>query len=143
MEDKNHIRLLRNPEQAPGEELFREILSHPLLQTYKEIQKIISGFGLVEEWRYYQDGKSWLCKITHKKKTIVWISLWENYVKASFFFTDKHRGGIEGLDLDKDIKASFSNVKPIGKLVPLILDMENVAGLDNFIRIIDYKLSLK
>ena len=71
MEDKNHKQLLRNPEQAPGEELFREILSHPLLQTYKEIQKIISGFGLVEEWRYYQDGKSWLCKITHKKKTII------------------------------------------------------------------------
>lgn len=32
------------------------------------------------EWRYYKDGKSWLCKITQKNKTIVWISLWEPFL---------------------------------------------------------------
>ena len=27
------------------------------------------------EWRYYNDGKSWLYKITKKSKTICWVGL--------------------------------------------------------------------
>lgn len=143
MEDKNCNQLLRNPEQIPNEELFKEILSIQLFQTYKEMQKIISGFGLSAEWRYYKDGKAWLCKITQKKKTIVWISLWESLFKSSFYFTEKNRSGIESLNIDTKIKTSFSKAKPIGKLIPLILDLENVTELENFKKIIDYKLSLR
>ena len=28
------------------------------------------------EWRYYNDGKSWLYKITKKKKTICWVAVY-------------------------------------------------------------------
>jgi len=143
MEEKNCNQLLRNPEQIPDEELFKEILSEQLFQTYKEMQKIFSGFGLSAEWRYYKDGKAWLWKITQKKKTIVWVSLWECFFKSSFYFTEKSRSGVESLPIDTKIKASFSETKPIGKLIPLILELENVVGLENFKKIIDYKLSLK
>lgn len=143
MENNNCKQLLRNPEQIPNKELFEEILSKQLLQTYKEIEKIIADFGLLIEWRYYKDGKAWLCKITGKKKTIVWISLWENLIKSSFFFTEKNRSGIESLPIDTKIKTSFSKEKPIGKLIPLILEIDNIAKLDDFKKIIEYKLSLK
>lgn len=143
MEDKNRKQLLRNLEQIPNEELFKEILSKQLFQTYTEILKIISGFGLLIEWRYYKDGKAWLCKITQKKRTIVWISLWESFFKSSFYFTEKTWNGIESLNIDAKIKASFSKEKPIGKLIPVILDIQNVAELENFKKIIEYKLSLK
>lgn len=95
MEDNNCKQLLRNPEQIPSENLFKEILSKQLFQTYQEMQKILSDSGLQAEWRYYKDGKAWLCKITHKKKTIVWVSLWDSLFKSSFFFTEKNRSGIE------------------------------------------------
>lgn len=143
MEDKNCKQLLRNPDQIPNEELFKEILSKQLLETYIELQKIISGYGLIAEWRYYKDGNSWLCKVIQKKKTIVWISLWENFFKSSFFFTEKSRSGIERLNIDKGIKVSFSKTKSIGKLIPVILDLGNVSELENFKKLIDYKLSLK
>ena len=143
MEDKNCKRLLQNPEQIPNAELFEKILSKQLLQTYKEIERIISDFGLLTEWRYYKDGKSWLCKVTHKKKTIVWVSLWENFFKSGFYFTEKNRNGIESLNIDTKIKTLFSKEKPIGKLIPLILDIQNVAELENFKKIIEYKLLLK
>ncbi len=143
MENNNCRQLLRNPEQIPNEELFEEILPKQLLQSYKEIDKIIADFGLFIEWRYYNDGKVWLCKITGKKKTIVWISLWENLIKSSFFFTEKNRSGVESLSIDPKIKTSFSKEKSIGKLTPLILEIENIAELDDFKKIIEYKLSLK
>jgi len=143
MENNNCKQLLRNPEQIPNEELFEEILPKQLLQTYKEIEKIIANFGLFIEWRYYNDGKAWLCKITGKKKTIVWISLWENIIKSSFFFTEKNRTGIESLPIETKIKTVFSKEKSIGKLIPLILEIDNIVELDNFKRIIEYKLSLK
>lgn len=143
MEDNNCKQLLRNPEQIPSENLFKEILSKQLFQTYQEMQKILSDSGLQAEWRYYKDGKAWLCKITHKKKTIVWVSLWDSLFKSSFFFTEKNRSGIENLDIDTSIKTSFSKAKPIGKLIPLILDLGNISELENFKKIADYKLSLK
>lgn len=48
MEENNCKKLLTNPKQIPNdEELFKEILSKQLHQTYKEIQKIKSGFGFL------------------------------------------------------------------------------------------------
>jgi len=89
MEDKNCKQLLRNLEQIPNEELFKEILSKQLVQIYREILKIISGFGLLIEWRYYKDGKAWLCKITQKKRTIVWISLGKAFLNQVFTLQKK------------------------------------------------------
>lgn len=143
MKDNNYKQHLRDPEEIPNDDLFKKILSKQLLQTYQEIQKTMSDMKLFAEWRFYNDGKSWLWKITARKKTIVWISLWENHFKSSFYFTEKHQSGIEGLNISADIKAAFSKTKPTGKLTPVILYLKNVSDLENFKQLIDYKLSLK
>jgi hypothetical protein len=36
---------------------------------------------LIIEWDYYKDGKSWLCKIINKKKTICWLSIKNTGIK--------------------------------------------------------------
>jgi hypothetical protein len=143
MENKNSAQLLRNPEQEPGDRLFREILSEQLYQTYEELLKIVSEMGLSYEWRFYNDGKAWLCKITHKKKTVAWLSLWENTFKTGFYFTEKTSAGIMSLDVDDKIKSSFSQNKPIGKLFPLALEINRKNKLDDFRKIAAYKMSLK
>lgn len=143
MENKNSAQLLRNPEQEPGDRLFREILSEQLCQTYEELLKIVSEMGLSHEWRYYNDGKAWLCKITHKKKTVAWLSLWENTFKTGFYFTEKTGTGIMSLDIDNKIKSSFSQNKPIGKLIPLTLEIDHKTKLKDFRKIAVYKMSLK
>ena len=105
MENKNSAQLLRNPEPEPGDRLFSDILSEQLYQTYEELLKMVSEMGLSHEWRYYNDGKAWLCKITHKKKTVAWLSLWENTFKTGFYFTEKTGAGIISLDIDNKIKS--------------------------------------
>ena len=51
------------------------------------------------EWRYYNDGKAWLCKVVNKKKTVFWLSIWEHYFKTSFYFTEKHLESIDALNI--------------------------------------------
>lgn len=143
MEDKSSKQLLKNPEQKPSDKLFKELLSEQLYQTWDELQKMLSEIGLVHEWRYYNDGKAWLCKITHKKKTVVWLSFWENCIKTSYFFTDKTRDGIMNLDIDNTTKTSFLQEKKIGKLIPLTLNINHKNQLDEFKKITEYKMALK
>lgn len=85
----NTTQLLTDPDQLPDNKLFEDILSKQLLHTYLQIENIVSALGLNAEWRYYHDGKAWLCKITNKKKTIAWLSLWNDCIKTSFYFTEK------------------------------------------------------
>lgn len=143
MEANNPAQLLGDPAQEPGDRLFREILSEQLYQTYEELLKILSEMGLSHEWRWYNDGKAWLCKITQKKKTVAWLSLWENTFKTSFYFTEKTGDGIKNLDIDNRLKSSFAQNKSIGKLIPLTLEIDNKPKLEDFRKIAEYKMTLK
>ena len=58
-------------------------------KAYAELVARITDLGIETEWRYYNDGKAWLGKATHKGKTIFWLSVWEGYFQASFFFTER------------------------------------------------------
>ena len=143
MKDMESEQLLRDPQQKPDEKLFNTILNEQLYHVYEELQNMLSEIGLSSEWRYYNDGKSWLYKITYKKKTIAWLSLWKYFFKTSFYFTEKTRAGIMKLDIGDDLKSSFLKEKRIGKLIPLILKIDDPAKLVYFRRIAEYKMSLK
>ena len=76
------------------------------------------------------------------KKTIVWISLWENLVKAGFYFTQKTRPEVLDLPFSPGIKTLFAEAKPVGKLIPLILDIKDETSLPDFITLINHKKNL-
>ena len=65
--------LLRDPDIFPSEEVLRNALgetNYNLFQGF--VQNITSPTsGLAMEWRYYNDGKAWLCKVVNKKKTVL------------------------------------------------------------------------
>lgn len=65
--------LLQNPEIHPSDKVLEESLGKPVYSIYKEFRQIITNdeYSLSMEWRYYNDGKAWLNKITYKKKTIL------------------------------------------------------------------------
>ena len=56
------------------------------------------------EWRYYNDGNAWLCKVVRKKKTVCWVSVWDRFFKTTFYFTAKSDRGIESLPIPSDVK---------------------------------------
>ena len=87
-------------EEALGKNIYNVLLSFLEAVTNKE-------YGLVIEWRYYNDGKAWLGKAIYKKKTIFWLSAWEGFFKTSVFFTEKHLEAIAELAISVTIKDEF------------------------------------
>ena len=142
MKEQTPQQLLRDPEQKPDEALFRSILTRTLFRVMEMIHRSLADAGIDLEWRYYKDGNAWLGKAMYRKKTIVWISLWENLVKAGFYFTQKTRPGVLDLPLSPEIKTLFAEAKPVGKLIPLILDIKDETALPDFITLINHKKTL-
>jgi len=72
------------------------------------------SFG--REWRYYHDGKRWLCKITDKKKTVCWVSVYHRLFKTTFYFPDRAEDAIAASALTREYVDQFVQGKKYGKI---------------------------
>lgn len=136
--------LLRDTNIYPSNEVLKDILGdvYSMLDSF---QKTITSdeYGLINEWRYYNDGKVWLCKVQYKKKTILWLSVWEGFFKTSFYFTEKHLEAIAALDIAESIKEDFCKAKPSGRLIAMIIDINKEEQLEDLLTVVRFKKSLK
>ena len=134
--------LLKDPDIFPTSEVLEKVLD----KKYPVFKEFISTaeseeYKLKPEWRYYKDGKAWLCKITLKKKTVVWLSVWSDCFKLGLYFTEKTGEGIPVLDIDDSIKEFYLNHKPIGKLKPIAVEVRNKSQLADINTLIEYKIA--
>ncbi|POY40688.1 hypothetical protein C3L50_04095 [Flavobacterium alvei] len=138
------IRLLSEENVYPTNEVLEIILGESYV-VFNEFIEIITNknIGLGVEWRYYKDGKSWLCKVSLKKKTFFWLSVWDGYFKIGFYFAEKNSSEIENLDIANTIKEDFKVSKKIGKLIPLAISMNRKEQITDVLKIIEYKKNLK
>ncbi|MCL2185287.1 MAG: DUF3788 domain-containing protein [Treponema sp.] len=123
-----------------------KVLETALGKNFKRFMEFLSKIGelnLVPEWNYYNDGKSWLCKILNKKKNLAWLSVWNTGFKLSFFFTEKTIAGVYELDIDDEIKTIAKDMKPTGKLLPVVFLIKNKKMLSAGLRLLEYKMRLK
>lgn len=75
----------------------------------------------VEEWRYYQDGKSWLLKVSRKAKTVFWLSVVKGSFRTTFYFTEKAEQAISNSSLSDELKRQYRSGKRYGKLCGLTI----------------------
>lgn len=137
--------LMRDPDIFPSDKVLKDALGATVYSAFDSFLGTITGdgYGLTAEWRYYNDGKAWLCKVMHKKKTVMWLSVWEGFFKASFFFTEKNLEGAAGLDISDAIKQQFALAKPVGRLISMIIEINNNGQLGDLLTVVRYKMSLK
>ena len=64
METMNNIQL-KDESVYPNEEVLRRVLG-PSYDMYLQLLKLFDDTGLEYTWRYYNDGKAWLCKVQRK-----------------------------------------------------------------------------
>lgn len=95
------------------------------------------------EWRYYNDGKAWLAKVVHKKKTVCWVSVWDRCFKTGFYFTAKSDADIAALPIAEDLKAGYRAHAPVGKLKPLTVEVRTRKALADVSLLMEYKSRLK
>ena len=136
--------MLKDSSIMPNADLIQLALgeSYP---AFDEIMQTITQtpYNLTPKWNYYNDGKAWLCKVEYKKKTVFWLSVWNGYFKTGFYFTEKNCQGIANLDIPDSIKEDFNHCKPIGKLMPLAITINNREQISTLLKVIEYKKGLK
>ena len=98
---------------------------------------------LKEEWRYYNDGKSWLLKVTKKSKTIFWLSVIKNAFRITFYFTDKAEEIINNSSISDEFKEQFKNGKRYNKIRGITVVFKNKKDIENAKSLISIKLSIK
>ncbi len=94
------------------------------------------------EWRYYHDGKSWLMKVQHKKKTVFWLSLVPGTFRTGFYIHEKAKKIIQDSSLPGELKEQF-RAKGFGKLRGITVVYKNKQDLESARELIGIKLSVK
>ncbi len=131
--------ILTDKNQYPTEEI---IFSH-IGKTKKHWDSIFNYIHteypqFSELWKYYNDGKSWLLKVTKKSKTIFWLSIISNSFRITFYFGDKAESAIMESTISDTLKKQFKEGKRFGKIRGLTLlmnDKQNVEFVKELILI--------
>lgn len=90
------------------------------------------------EWRYYRDGKSWLCKLVRKKKTVCWVSVWDGAFRTTFYFTARSGEEIDRLPIAQQLKDAYRTTSS-GKLKPVTIEVRTKKQLGDVFTLIKYR----
>ncbi|HEY3384324.1 MAG TPA: DUF3788 family protein [Vicinamibacterales bacterium] len=136
--------LLNDKNQYPDDDVLAKCLgkAKPAWDAFAAGIAAEFGDGALQ-WRYYSDGKAWLCKVSHKKKTVCWVSVWDRFFKTAFYFTAKSDKDIEALPIPSDLKDRYRAHQPIGKLKPLAVEVRTRKALEPVSVLVTYKSGLK
>jgi hypothetical protein len=113
-------------------------LWHILMKTVKDNFPDSSG-----GWNYYNDGKRWLFKMTRKKKTMFWATVFEDTFSVTFYFVDRAEPLIFNSDLPEIIKNDFKTTKRYGLLRAITVRVNEPSDIDNVLKLISIKLKIK
>ena len=141
METINNIEL-KDENIYPDETVLRSVLEKAY-DAYARLLEFFDQNELVHEWRYYNDGKAWLCKVQKKKKTIVWMSAWKGYLQAVIYFPEKYLDKLYELDLTEGMKNNIMSTKNVGKSKPCIFEIRDEKLFSDFSKVVNLKIACK
>ena len=136
--------LLTDPFVFPSPEVLQEVLADSYQVCEKTLAVITAEpYRLVPEWRYYNDGKQWLFKLTRKQKTIFWAAVGDNFFRITFYFGDKAEEIILKSDIPEELKKGFSGHKGFGKIRPVTVHLLEPNDVENVYKLIKLKISMR
>ena len=141
METINSVEL-RDEAIYPDNDVLRAVLGKSF-EAYLSLLDLYKKNDLVNEWRYYKDGKAWLGKVQKKKKTIVWMSVWKGYTQAAIYFPLRLLDDILALDISEGQKEKIMQTKSVGKSKPCIFDIRVQSDLVDLEKVIQFKINIK
>lgn len=98
---------------------------------------------LDEAWRYYEDGKSWLLKVSRRSKTVFWLSVQRGAFRVAFYFPERLTGALLESDLSEECKAEIRGHTPTSKLRPVRVTFGPKRGVQDVMGLILLKKRLK
>ena len=133
---------LRDESTYPDKSVLMSVLGESL-EAYEELLRLFEKNDLDHEWHYYKDGGAWLCKVQKKKKIIVWMSVWKEFVQAAIYLPLRLLDEILDLDIQDDMKTKISETKNVGKSKPCIFEIRDKSLLSDFEKVMLFKIKSK
>ncbi len=96
-----------------------------------------------EEWRYYNDGKSWLFKVSRKKKTVFWLSIAKDAFRTTFYLNDRAKKTVADSSLSDDLKEQFGGGRKFGAIRGLTITYKRKRDVADAKELIAIKLAAK
>ena len=139
METINNIEL-KDKDLFPDATVLESVLG-PSYSYYLALLELFDENDMSHEWRYYLDGKTWLCKVQKKKKTIIWMPPGRDTCKPRFM-CPKRGSEISALDLSERAKARIAN-KHVGKSLPCIFEIRDAQAIRDLNTVMQRKMAWK
>jgi Protein of unknown function (DUF3788) len=129
---------------VPTDELIFSVIGDKKL-LWERIMQYVSGSlsDATGTWNYYNDGKQWLFRLMHKKKTIFWAGLVDDTMRVTFWLGEKAEPVIEASLLPPSLKDEFRNAKKYGLIRPVSILLNEHADADNVITLVSIKQKIK
>ncbi len=122
--------LLRDEAEYPSEDVLARYLGKAKAAWDAFTARLAVDFSDASlEWRFYKDGKSWLCKVARKKKTVCWVSIWDQAFRTTFYFTAKSDQEIDRLPIAQELRNAYRAQSAIGKLKPITIEVSSKKAL--------------
>ncbi len=141
METTNTMQL-RDESIYPDDTVLADILGDAF-PAYQKLIRLYDENSLVYTWRYYHDGKAWLCKVQKKTKTIVWMSAWKGYMQATVYMPEKYMEQVYSLDIDEAWKEKVREARNMGKSRACVFQVKTTDILEDFKKVMQVKISAK
>ena len=141
METINKIELT-DKSVYPDETVLKAVLGRSY-KSYCALQALFDRNEMLYEWRYYNDGKAWLCKVQKKKKTILWMSAWKGFLQAAVYIPERHLDRVYELPVSHETKERIRTTRNVGKSKPCIFEIRNQKVLKDMERVMLLNIQLK
>lgn len=141
METINTVEL-KDENIYPDNKVIKSILDESYTY-YLKLLEMFKNYDFEPEWRYYRDGKAWLCKVKRKNRTIIWMSAWKGYMQVTIYFPEKYFQSVYELDICEDSKMKIRSTKNVGKSKPCIFELRNDCILNDIEKTINLKIQCK
>ena len=126
----------------PDDAVLKKVLGRSY-SAYCALLELFDRNGMQYEWRYYLDGKAWLCKVQKKKKTIVWMSAWKSFLQATVYIPEKYLERLHEIPISEETREKLRTTRNVGKSKPCIFEIRNQKVLKDLEKVMQFRIQTK
>jgi hypothetical protein len=136
--------ILRDKDHFPAEEvIFSHIGRSRLLWKLLFDRMRRDHPEFTEEWRYYNDGKSWLLKVQKKSKTVFWLTVVKGGFRTTFYFPDKAAKAISTSEISGELKTQYRDGPRYGKIRGITIVHKKKRDVEDAKQLVEMKLAIR
>ncbi|MCU0237433.1 MAG: DUF3788 domain-containing protein [Acidobacteria bacterium] len=135
---------LNDPKQFPNDQVLAGQLgkAKPAWIAFLALLKEKAP-QLGSEWRYYNDGKSWLFKVSRQATAICWVAVWDKYFSVAFYLNARAEDLVRNSSLDLVLKREFLHPVEANKFRSIRVEVRTKSDLNAVEELLDIKLKVK